>query len=67
MMPTMILFIIRKKLLNYFTQRMDRMFMDGEREVLLMVLVYWVMISRKLVTIRFFIRISQLMLYIFTH
>ena len=32
-----------------------------------MTLVYWVMISRSLVVIRFFIRRSQLMLYIFIH
>ena len=43
------------------------MFMDGGKYVLLMILVYWVMISRSLVIIRFFIGRSQLVLYIFTH
>ena len=32
-----------------------------------MVLVFWIMISRRLVMIRFFLSISQLILYIFTH
>ena len=41
--------------------------MDGAKEGLLMMLVFCEMISRNLVIIGFFLRISQLVLYIFTH
>ena len=41
--------------------------MDRTKEILLMMLVSWLMLSIILVIIRFFLRRYQLMLYIFTH
>ena len=66
MLTTILLIPWRDFLIELIT-RVDGLFMDGATEVWLIMLVYWVMISRKLVILRSFLRISQLMLYIFTN
>ena len=67
MMLTTICLILLTKILILLTPRVDGLFMGGAKYVWLMMVVYWVIISRSLVIISFFLRRYQLMLYIFTH
>ena len=56
-----------EQIVDLINSGVDGLLTDGAKEVWLMMLVYWVMISKSLVVIRFLLMISQLVFYIFTH